>query len=204
MKRRAWAVVPAKSFARGKSRLRPVLGDDERGRFAAALLDHVLVVAGACGLDGLLVATDGDDVAELARSRGAEVLRDSGGGSLAAVVDRALAETVRLGAGEAVVLMADLPRIEAHDVTSLLAVLADHDLALVRDHLGRHTNALAMAPPAAITTSFGRDDSFAAHCASARAAGLRVAVIENERMAFDVDAPADHLKLTRSPPVAGT
>jgi 2-phospho-L-lactate guanylyltransferase len=204
MKRRAWAVVPAKSFARGKSRLRPVLGDDERGRFAARLLDHVLVVAGACGLDGVLVATDGDDVAALARSRGAEVLHDAGGGSLAAVVDRALAETARRGAGEAVVLMADLPRIEPRDVIPLLAALSDHDVVVVRDHLGGHTNALALAPPCALLTSFGRDDSFAAHCLSARAAGLRLAIVDNDRIAFDVDAPDDHSRLTRSPPGAET
>jgi 2-phospho-L-lactate guanylyltransferase len=204
MKRRAWAVIPAKSFVRGKSRLRSVLDDTERGLFAARLLDHVLVVAGACDLDGVLVATDGDDVADLARSRGAQVLRDAGGGSLAAVVDRALAEAERLGAGEAVVLMGDLPRIEARDVTSLLALLADHDVALVRDHLGGHTNALALAPPSALRTSFGRDDSFAAHHESARAAGLRVAVVDNERIAFDVDAPDDHSRLTRSRPGAET
>jgi 2-phospho-L-lactate guanylyltransferase len=204
MKRRAWAVIPAKTFTRGKSRLRPVLGDDERGRFAARLLDHVLVVAGACGLDGVLVATDGDDVADLARSRGAEVLRDSGAGSLAAVVDRALAETERRGAGEAIVLMADLPRIEPRDVLSLLAALTDHDAVVVRDHLGGHTNAMALAPPCALATSFGRDDSFAAHCRSARAAGLRLAVIDNERIAFDVDAPDDHSRLTRAPSGAET
>ncbi len=201
MKRPVWAIVPAKSWRHGKSRLRPVLDDEERARFAQGLLEHVLDVLGASGLDGILVATGGDDVAALAASRGTHVLRDRGLGSLADVVDGALAEVASRGAGTALVLMADLPRIEPRDVAALLAALDDHDVVLVRDHLGRHTNALALSPPTAMATCFGRDDSFAAHGATARAAGLRVAVVDSERIAFDVDVPADHHELTTARPV---
>jgi 2-phospho-L-lactate guanylyltransferase len=204
MKRPVWAIVPAKSLSHGKSRLRPVLDDDERALFAQRLLEHVLDVLATCELDGVLVATGGDDVAALASAHGAHVLRDERPGSLAEVVDRALAEVASRGAATAVVLMADLPRIERRDVGALLAALDDHDIALVRDHLGRHTNALAVAPPTAIAMCFGRDDSFAAHCAAARAAGLRAVVVESDRIAFDVDVPADHRELTTPRPAVGT
>ena len=204
MKRPVWAIVPAKSLAYGKSRLRPVLGDDERALFAQRLLEHVLDVLATCALDGVLVATGGDDVASLASSRGAHVLRDTGAGSLADVVDRALGEVASRGAAAAVVLMADLPRVEARDVGALLAALDEYDVVLVRDHLGRHTNALAVTPPRAMATCFGREDSFAAHCAAARAAGLRAVVVESDRIAFDVDVPADHVELTTPRPAAGT
>jgi 2-phospho-L-lactate guanylyltransferase len=196
MRGRVWAVVPAKSLVRGKSRLSPALDGAARARFARDLLEHVLDVLRACGLEGILVATDGDDVADLATSRGAAVLFDEEGGSLAAVVDRALAEVARRGASAAVVLMADLPRIESRDVVEILAPLDRHEVVLVRDHLGHHTNALAMAPPTAMSTRLGRADSFEAHLAAARDAGLRVAVIENDRVAFDVDVPADHRRIT--------
>jgi 2-phospho-L-lactate guanylyltransferase len=204
MKRPIWAIVPAKSLVNGKSRLRPVLGDDDRAHFSKRLLEHVLDVLGACDLDGVLVATGGDDVALLAAAHGAHVLRDQGAGSLAEVIDRALAEVASRGAVTAVVLMADLPRIEAGDVRTLIAALDAHDVALVRDHLGHHTNALAVAPPMAMATCFGRDDSFAAHWAAARAAGLRAVVVESERIAFDVDLPADHQQLTKRQPEVGT
>ncbi len=196
MSRHTWAVVPAKSLVRGKSRLSPALGHVERARFARTLLEHVLDVLRASALDGILVATDGDDVGDLAATRGAAVLFDRGAGSLAGVVDGALAEVSRRGATAAIVLMADLPRIEARDVAEILATLRTHDVALVRDHLGQHTNALAIAPPTAMTTRFGRPDSFDAHVTAAREAGLRVAVIENERVAFDVDVPDDHRRIT--------
>jgi 2-phospho-L-lactate guanylyltransferase len=204
VKRPVWAVVPAKSLLQGKSRLRPVLDDDERALFARRLLEHVLDVLATCELDGILVATGGDDVAALATARGAHVLRDDGASSLAEVVDRGLVEVASRGAQTAVVLMADLPRVEREDVGVLLAALDHHDVALVRDHLGRHTNALAMTPPTAMRTCFGRDDSFADHGAAARAAGLRALVVESDRIAFDVDVPADHQELTTPRPAAGT
>jgi 2-phospho-L-lactate guanylyltransferase len=197
-------VVPAKSLARGKSRLRPVLDEGQRIGFARRLLEHVLDVLGACELAGVLVATDGDDVAEIAEAHGAFVRRDRGEGSLAAVVDHALGDVASRGAQAAFVLMADLPRIEASDIGTLLDALNHSDVAIVRDHLGRHTNALAMAPPMAMTTSFGRDDSFAVHCAAARDAGLRLAILDNEGIAFDVDGPDDHARLTTLPPEAET
>jgi 2-phospho-L-lactate guanylyltransferase len=199
-----WAVVPAKSLERGKSRLRAVLDDEDRAAFARTLLEHVLRVLGQCDLDGVLVATDGDDVADLASSLGARIRRDRDPRTLANVVDGALAEVEALGARTAVVLMADLPRIEAADVQVLLGALADHDVALVRDHKGRHTNALAISPPTAIATCFGSSDSFAGHCDAARTQRLRLAVVENERFAFDVDAPADLARITRPRPEGGT
>ncbi|HTQ47921.1 MAG TPA: 2-phospho-L-lactate guanylyltransferase [Polyangiaceae bacterium] len=196
MSGRTWAVVPAKSLVRGKSRLSPALDRAARARFARTLLEHVLEVLRASGLEGILVATDGQDVSDLATSRGAAVLFDQAGGSLAAVVDRALAEVERRGATAAIVLMADLPRIEARDVVEILAALDGHDVVLARDHLGHHTNALALVPPTAMGTRFGRADSFEAHVAAARDAGLRVVVIDNDRVAFDVDLPADHRRIT--------
>jgi 2-phospho-L-lactate guanylyltransferase len=197
MKRPAWAVVPAKSLSHGKSRLRPVLDDADRARFAQRLLEHVLDVLQASALDGVLVAAGGEDVASLAASRGVHVLLDLGPGSLADVVDRALADVASRGAASALVFMADLPRIEPDDVAALLAALDDHDVALVRDHIGHHTNALAVAPPTAMATCFGRPDSFAAHERAARAAALRVVTLERPGIAFDVDLPVDHQQLTR-------
>lgn len=199
MKRPAWAVLPAKSLARGKSRLRPVLADPERVAFARGLLEHVLDVLAASALDGVLVCTDGDDVADVATSRGAAVRRDEGGGgSLARVVDAALADVASRGAMTAIVLMADLPRIERGDVAAVLLALEDHDVAVVPDHLGVHTNALALSPPTAVATRFGSPQSFAEHCAAARAAGLRFAIVERPRIALDVDDPTDITRLDES------
>jgi 2-phospho-L-lactate guanylyltransferase (CobY/MobA/RfbA family) len=63
---------------------------------------------------------------------------------------------------------------------------------------------LAASPPTAIPTCFGQKDSFAAHCAEAHARSLRLAIVDNERIAFDVDGPADHALLRMPRPAAGT
>jgi 2-phospho-L-lactate guanylyltransferase len=192
-----WALVPAKAFARGKSRLAPALSDEARAAFARGLFDHVLATLTASGaVDGILVATDSDVVAEAAHAHGASVRRDDGAaGPLSAVVDAGLAELTARGATHALVLMADLPHLTADDVRALLAALEGADVVVVRADDGLHTNALALAPPGCLPTRFGRDDSFTAHVADARAAGLRVAVVANERVAFDVDGPDDHARL---------
>jgi 2-phospho-L-lactate guanylyltransferase len=189
-----WALIPAKDFARGKSRLAPVLPADARAAFARRLFDHVVATARGV-VDGVLVATDSDEVAAAARAHGAAVQVDEGTGPLARVVDAGLAALAARGATAALVLMADLPRIAAADVRAVLAALDGHDVAIVADLRGRHTNALALRPPDALATCFGRADSFADHCAAARTRGLRVAVLENENISFDVDGPDDHARL---------
>ena len=193
-----WALVPAKAFERGKSRLSPALDDAARAAFARALFDHVLATLTASGVvDGILVATDSPAVAAAARAHGAIVRHDAAGATtLAAVVDDGLAELHARGAHTALVLMADLPRLAVDDVRALVAAAAAHDVVIVRADDERHTNALALSPPACLRTSFGRGDSFDAHVASARAAGLRVAIIDSPRVAFDVDGPDDHARLS--------
>jgi 2-phospho-L-lactate guanylyltransferase len=182
-----WALVPAKSFARGKSRLGAVLEGDARAAFARSLFDHVLATLTASGaVDGVLVATNSPDVAATAHAHGGSVLEDCPRATgLAAVVDDGLAALAARGARTALVLMADLPHLTVDDVRTLAAAAAAHDVAIVRADDGCHTNALALSPPACLRTAFGRADSFDAHVAAARAAGLRLAVVDNARIVRD-------------------
>jgi 2-phospho-L-lactate guanylyltransferase len=181
-----WALVPAKSFDLGKSRLKPALSDAARRDFARGLFDHVLQQLHET-VDGILVCTDSDEVAQAASRHGARVRRDPPGvKGLAAIVDGGLAE---LASPKALVIMADLPRLTKDDVRQIVAPLVDHDVVLVRAQDGHHTNALALSSPGILATAFGRADSFEAHLRAAREAGLRVCVLENPRVAFDVDVP---------------
>jgi 2-phospho-L-lactate guanylyltransferase len=186
-------IIPVKSFERGKSRLAEVLPDAERMELARALFLHVLAVArGSGALDEILVATDGDDVAALAGVHGARVLRDPPlGARLGDVVDAAIADVA--GSTDAVlVLMGDLPRLVAIDVSTTIGLLADADLVLAPDLRDEGTNALAMRTPRThrpVRTAFGHAASFARHrllCAKDR-----VAVHRSEGLGFDVDTARD-------------
>jgi len=188
-----WAVLPAKSFTRGKSRLRDALDDHARALLAQAMFTHVLGVTQACArLAGTLVITDGDDVAEVASRAGALVMRDPTTKlSLAGVIDTALTHLQRRGARAALVLMTDLPEATSADIDAILAALADAELVLAADSSGHHTNALALRLGHGYTTCFGAAHSLADHTQRAHQLGLRVLRIKSAGLAFDVDTPSD-------------
>ena len=57
-------------------------------------------------------------------------------------------------------------------------------------HHGTGTNALLICPPGLISFAFG-PDSFAAHCAAARAAGVEPVIYRSATVALDLDTPED-------------
>jgi 2-phospho-L-lactate guanylyltransferase len=192
----AWALVPAKSFARAKSRLASALGEDGRAALARRMLVHVLsTLAASPAIAGILVVTDGDDVAELAREREVVVVRDAAGPPLGAIVDAALGELAARGAPAVLVVMSDLPRLTTLEVGDLVAAMTDADVVAAPDRRDLGTNALGVRPPDLLRTSFGTRDSFARHLRAAERLGLRVAVRRSAGLAFDVDEPADLAEL---------
>jgi 2-phospho-L-lactate guanylyltransferase (CobY/MobA/RfbA family) len=90
--------------------------------------------------------------------------------------------------------MADLPGLRPDDVRALAAAACAAPIAIVRACDGLHTNALTLTPPNCLATAFGGADSFAAHVGAAHAAGLAVNLVDNPRVAFDVDGPEDHAR----------
>jgi 2-phospho-L-lactate guanylyltransferase len=188
-----WALVPAKSFFRAKSRLDGVLGERERVSLACDMLARVIFqLLLSPEIAGVLVVTDGPEVAEFARATGALAISDAAKPPLGAIVDAALAElSEEYDAGAALVLMADLPLLTAADVRSLVEQMAEADVVVAPDLRGEGTNALGLTPPGRLRTCFGTRDSFERHLRTAEAAGLRVGVHRSEGVAFDVDEPAD-------------
>jgi 2-phospho-L-lactate guanylyltransferase len=160
------------------------------------MLEHVLGVLGSCPvIAGVMVVTDGDDVAALARGRGAVAARDRGRAPLGSIVDHALADVSARSARSALVIMSDLPLLTGADVRRLVDRMARADMVAAPDLRGEGTNALGLTPPLLLSTSFGTRDSFARHLSSAAERGLRVDVERSPGLGFDVDEPADLEKL---------
>jgi 2-phospho-L-lactate guanylyltransferase len=197
---RPWALIAAKRFGRAKARLSAALPPHERRALASAMFERVLRASTHCAaLCGTLVVTDGDDVAARARRRGASVLRDRADAALSEIVDAGFAELRARGATHALVLMADLPLMEAHDVTELLGRLRMHDIVLVPDATRRGTSALGVRLAAPFQSAFGHDDSFSRHLRRAAAATARRAVHYHPRVAFDVDTAEDLARWRQTP-----
>jgi 2-phospho-L-lactate guanylyltransferase len=199
-----WALVPVKCFARGKSRLAGVLAGPARQAFSRALGEHVLAALKASpAIDGVLVVTDCAVVAGVARRHGALVVRDACIGSLAPIVDGALATLAARGARAALVLMGDLPGVTAAEIGALVRALDAADVVLAPDGRDEGTNALGLSPPDRFPTCFGTADSFDRHRVRAAGRGDRVAIHRSEGLALDVDTPEDYLRVAPLGPLTG-
>ncbi|HET8939480.1 MAG TPA: 2-phospho-L-lactate guanylyltransferase [Polyangiales bacterium] len=196
---RTCVILPVKTFAQGKTRLRAQLSDHARAGLARDMFLGVLHASQHCAdLAATYVVTNGADVAELVHrndtKQPATVLRDPRPNmTLGALMDWAIAEVAQRGATRALILMADLPALEIRDLNALCAALDEHDCVLVPDRRGLSTNALGLRLPFVGQTAFGEPDSFARHSAHMAKLALRVRVLLNGRIAHDVDIPDDLL-----------
>jgi 2-phospho-L-lactate guanylyltransferase len=197
---RPWAVVAVKSLRRSKSRLGITLNPRARYELAKGMFERVLMACAGCpDLAGTLVATDGNDVAALGARRGAAVLRDAApsGSGLSGVIDAALANLIGRGATHALVLMADLPRIESRDVAEVLGVLRCTDVLVVPDLRRCGTSALGVALHLGFAARFGHPDSSQRHQREAERIHARSRVVHNPRIALDIDTLEDLSELRR-------
>jgi 2-phospho-L-lactate guanylyltransferase len=179
---RAHVLVPVKRL-NGKSRLAAILSESEREQLVLDMLRHVLGEANRAAVGPISVVSSErvgiDEVAWL----------DDGG----LPWNTAIAEAIRAAVAPdeiAVVLSADLPRLQATDVQALVAATPERGAAIARAKDGG-TNAVAMRPPGALDTVFGEPGSAALHEQAARDAGLEAVLLDRPGLAFDVDTPED-------------
>jgi 2-phospho-L-lactate/phosphoenolpyruvate guanylyltransferase len=195
---RAFAVIPQKRFGRAKARLAPALAPDARRELAAGLFTRVLSACHGCAaLAGALVATDGADVAHAAQRSAALLERDRRAheGRLSATVDVALESLRARGATHALIVMADLPQLQARDLAELLAALRDSAVVIAPDAQRRGTSALGLRLDVGFRTAFGHPDSLQRHLREATRTAGAARVIYNPRLAFDLDTPEDLAQL---------
>jgi 2-phospho-L-lactate/phosphoenolpyruvate guanylyltransferase len=188
---RTAAVLPVKSFARAKQRLDAAVGQPDRAELAAAMLGDVLAALGAVdGLDDVIVVTAEPRAADLARAAAAHVVADPLEAGQSDAAARGVRSALARGAQRALLVPGDCPALDPREVGGLLDGFAGPGLVIVADRHGSGTNALLIAPPAAIEPSFG-PGSFARHAARGAAAGVLVRVAEARSLELDVDTPGD-------------
>jgi 2-phospho-L-lactate guanylyltransferase len=187
-----WAIVPVKGFERGKSRLAPQLAPEARHAVSVELFRRVLRACVACtAIDHVLVASDSARV--ITPSARVSLLLDAAAPRpvFAAVLDRALAHAHARGATRAIIAMADLPLLEPRDIAELCAALDGAQVVVAPDRARRGVGAIGCRLPAGIGMQLGHADSFARTMRAARAREVQVALVNNPRIARDVDTTAD-------------
>jgi 2-phospho-L-lactate guanylyltransferase len=168
---RTAAILPIKSFAQAKQRLRHELSSHDRR--------------------ALVVVVSGDRVAQrIAGGYGATVVEDDERGHNTAA-GRGIESLQRDGIERALLVPGDCPLLSPDDLNVLLThPAAERSALIVPDRHGTGTNALLLTPPDVLTPSFG-PDSRRRHLADANKAGIAAEVVELDSLALDVDTPED-------------
>ena len=180
------AIVPVRSLADGKRRLAGVLDDVERAALNERFLVHALDLAAALPGPTFVISLDPAVASHPAAEEAIHVVDPDGGlnAAIEAGRDRARLE----GAERIVVLPIDLPTARPEDVQALAG--AESAVAIAPDRRRQGTNGLCLAADLDFAFRFGAG-SFPAHVAEAERLGVEAAVIENPRLALDIDTPED-------------
>jgi 2-phospho-L-lactate guanylyltransferase len=128
---------------------------------------------------------------ERARAAGWDVLIEETQISESASVDGASRRLADSGFDAVMRLPADIPLVKAEDIDEMLAIdLARPGAALVPSREGTGTNAIMRTPPDLFPSRFG-PDSLRLHRQEAARVGVECLVVENARIALDIDEPSD-------------
>lgn len=189
------ALIPVKGFHGAKQRLSSRLSPPERSELMKAMVHDVLTeVTRAEGIRRTFVVTGSDEVARWVSAFGVEVIRERDETGETDAVHFGFEVMTEAGMDAALVMPGDIPLLRAEDVESVVqsvsADLAPPFAILVPSHDRMGTNALLLAPPDILRLRFGHD-SFRYHLNEAAARGAGVRVVENSRIALDIDEPAD-------------
>ncbi len=187
---RPWLLLPVKSLEGGKRRLGPVLGHAERRLLNEFFLRHMLAVAaGFPGLQKTAVVSDAADALSLAAKLGAHAIRSNRQG-----LNRALAhgrhQLYRSEAAKILIVPVDLPLVQTGDLLEIAALGDRHPFVICPDKHVAGTNAVFLSKQLPVQFRFG-DDSYRRHQAEARRCGVAPFLHFNERVAQDIDVPAD-------------
>lgn len=190
------AIVPLRSLHDGKRRLSGVLSSAERGSLVQRLFlrAHEAILGSGC-VDLLCVVSPDPALLAWVERSGVLPLLQSGDG-LNAGLEYARQLLLERGSWSSLlVVLPDLPLIEAADVAAMARLSEPESIVIASDRHGSGTNALLLQPANAIAFRFGAH-SLQRHLAAARSCDLVIQRYTASSVAFDLDT-ADDLDLLR-------
>ncbi|MCB0063005.1 MAG: NTP transferase domain-containing protein, partial [Caldilineaceae bacterium] len=122
-----WLIVPIKPFAEGKSRLAGRLSPSKRSSLSRQLFHHVITQAlAASELTGILVVSRDTTVLNDLQAPHLHLIAETGNG-LNRAIQQGREEALRRDADAILVLPADLPYLQSHDITTLYQRSVDNN-----------------------------------------------------------------------------
>ena len=185
-------LIPIKDPLRAKTRLARLLSPDERRRLAWVMFEDVSRAAQASlKPDSVVMVTSFEPAIQYARRHGWDVLVEESQSSESASIDWASRTLQERGFDTVMRLPADLPLVQAEDIDALLSIeLRAPAAVLVPSRENTGTNAIIRTPPNVFPSRFG-PNSLALHREEAKRASVEFIVVNNSRIALDIDEPAD-------------
>ncbi len=185
-------LIPAKRISGAKQRLAAALSLQQRTDLIWAMLgDVTAAVNGATVPDRIVLISSDPEILGYAGAHGWEAIEEKAQVSESQSVDHASTILKEEGVGVVLRIPLDVPLIRSQDVDQLLGADAESPNALlVPSRDGQGTNALLRCPPDAFPSRFG-PGSLAHHRREAARAGVSLTIVENVRVALDLDEVVD-------------
>lgn len=192
-----WTIVPVRTPATAKSRLRGALPDPSRKALVLAMARHVLTTLRATpAVAGVTAVSAGREIAELAAKLSVAALPQPEDRGMNADIAAALFVPDRR-TGAVAIIAADIPFASVAAFGDVAAACAPGSVVIVPDRHGTGTNVLAMGDGVRLRPAFGLG-SFEQHRRAAETSGARVIVLTPAALSFDVDTPEDLAMLKAS------
>ncbi len=194
-----FAVVPVKDLWGTKSRLKPILDPGARAGLTLYMMGRVVSAISGAGVENICVVSPDRIVLSEARERGATPLLQESRG-LNPALEEGRRWAMERGGSSLLILPADLPLIDAEDVSAVLESGGETpSITISPDGTRSGTNALVLRPPEVVPFVFG-PGSYEAHLRAAREHGLDIRVCERSHLAFDLDTAGDLARLDEEVP----
>jgi len=186
------AIIPVKPLRRGKSRLSTILSSQQREVLNEYLLKTVLACLNEVqAIDHKIVISYDPTALALSRRYGANTVLESRSSNINRALRKATIAAQAYRATKVLILPADLPLITKYNLQEFLELEEDCPQMIISpDRKMFGTNAMLINPRGAIKYNFG-DWSFRNHIEQAERKKIKVDILNNSNIAFDLDVPED-------------
>ena len=194
-----FVIIPVKGLDEAKSRLSPLLFDNERKEFCLKMLEDVLVAVKTMkDVQQTLVVSADPLVLRVAKNFDAVPFKESQP-SLNQAISEAIRWCIQRGAGSVLILPADIPAVAPMDLNRIFSLGKKAAMVISPSRSEDGTNALFLTPSNAIPTFYGRH-SFQRHIEEVSMRGIRYCVAKSRRIALDIDTNEDLADFLASDP----
>jgi 2-phospho-L-lactate/phosphoenolpyruvate guanylyltransferase len=189
MTMRGILLIPFKSLATAKQRLRATLNAGQRSQLAEAMLRDVMeAAAGVKDRIDMALVTGDASAQVIAKELGFIVIEDTRNESETAAIEWATAWCEERGYDTTIVVPADIPLIAGSELHRVLDAASPEGAVFVPAYDRRGSNCILRRPASIIPLRFG-NDSFLPHCEAMRKTGKELIILEMPGIGLDIDNP---------------